>query len=203
MFPSVSLEEQRLGWPALWSVNHTLVSRKEIFRACSLLPSPSIHPSIHPQVVAPNPGWSPSPQALCRCRLPPSGWGIGFYFTLFCPLPCGSSSHVLAWKASCKTCPRKLKLDGLFAPRLRGVSLPWLFARPLGLGFWAVEVGACRLSGFICCFVPFGMCLLFLVRLLRSKPQAAVGLPKPLSHGLRYTDVSREAFLRKHGYIWF
>lgn len=47
MFPSVSLEEQRLGWPALWSVNHTPVSRKEIFRACSLLPSPSIHPSIH------------------------------------------------------------------------------------------------------------------------------------------------------------
>lgn len=37
MFPSVPLEEQHLGWLALWSVNHALVSRKEIFRACSLL----------------------------------------------------------------------------------------------------------------------------------------------------------------------
>lgn len=51
MFPSASLEERRLAWLALRSVNHALVSRKEIFRACSCSSNhPSIHLSIYPSI---------------------------------------------------------------------------------------------------------------------------------------------------------
>lgn len=115
MFPSESLEEQRFGWLALWSVNHALASRKEIFRACSLVIHPSIHPPI-PESSHQTRGVAVTPNSLPM--LPSSLW-VGYFISQeMNPLFCRNTSHGLTWKASCKTCHCKLKLESLFAPWL-------------------------------------------------------------------------------------